>query len=126
MKIKILIFATLLLLFVGCSRNQAEVTIPQNTSGNYVGIFERNGTSSNVQLNLNNGTFNGQSTTQKFPALCNGTYLIVGNVITFDSKCAWTADFDWTLILNGDWNYIMNGKILTLTKLNGDKYILTQ
>ena len=126
MKSKILIIVTLLFVLISCSKNVAEAEIPQNTNGNFIGIFERNGVTSNVQLNLTSGTFNGQSTTQKFPALCNGTYIITSNTITFEDKCVWTAEFDWTLILNGEWNYVMNGNILTLTKANGDKYVLTQ
>ena len=125
MKTKIFFFLTLLIITISCNKSE-EVTISPNTNGNYTGIFERNGNSSNVQLNLINGSFNGQSAIQKFPALCNGTYLISGNTITFDSNCAWTADFDWTLILNGQWNYNMNGNLLILTKSNGDKYTLTQ
>jgi hypothetical protein len=74
----------------------------------------------------NNGTFNGQSVVAKFPALCNGTYLIAGYTITFEDKCVWTAEFDWTLVLSGAWNYNLNGNILTLVKSNGDKYTLTQ
>ncbi len=126
MKSKILIIVTLLFVLISCSKNDAEAEIPQNTNGNFIGIFERNGVTSNVQLNLTSGTFNGQSTTQKFPALCNGTYIITSNTITFEDKCVWAAEFDWTLILNGEWNYVMNGNILTLTKANGDKYVLTQ
>jgi hypothetical protein len=125
MKTKIFFFFTLLIIIVSCNKSE-EVIYSPNTNGNYTGIFERNGISSNVQLNLVNGSFNGQSVIQKFPALCNGTYLISCNTIAFDNNCAWTADFDWTLILNGEWNYNMNGNILLLTKSNGDKYILTQ
>lgn len=125
MKTKIFFFLTLLIITVGCNKSE-EVMISPNTNGNYTGFFERNGVSSNVQLNLVNGSFNGQSVIEKFPALCTGTYLISGNTITFDSNCMWTADFDWTLILNGEWNYNRNGNILKLTKSNGDKYTLTQ
>ena len=126
MKSKILIFVTLLVVLISCDRNDAEVSIPQNINGNYIGIFERNGVSSNVQLNLNSGTFYGQSSTQKFPALCNGTYSITSNTITFEDKCVWTAEFDWTLILGGQWNLNMIGNVLILKKSNGDKYTLTQ
>ena len=126
MKSKILIGVTLLFVLISCNKNDSEIAIPQITNGNYIGIFERNGVNSNVQLNLNSGTFNGQSTTQKFPALCNGTYSSTNNTINFEDTCVWTAEFDWTLILNGEWNYVVNGSVLTLTKANGDKYILTQ
>ncbi len=111
---------------LSCSKNETEVSIPTTTNGNYIGIFERNGITSNVQLNLINGAFDGQSTVQKFPAICSGTYIIAGNTMTFENGCAWIAEFDWTLILSGEWNYTMNGTTLTLTKSNGDKYTLTQ
>ena len=125
MKTKIFFFLISLITLVSCNKSEENI-ISTNTNGNYIGIFERNGVSSNVQLNLVDGSFNGQSAIQKFPALCNGTYLISGNTITFDSNCAWTADFDWTLILNGQWNFNRNGNVLILTKSNGDKYTLTQ
>ena len=126
MKAQFFLFITLLSSMLSCSKNETEVSIPTTTNGNYIGIFERNGITSNVQLNLNNGVFNGQSATDKFPALCSGTYLIAGNTITFENGCAWTAEFDWTLILTGEWNYTFNGTTLLLTKSNGDKYTLTQ
>ncbi|WP_396198547.1 hypothetical protein [Flavobacterium sp.] len=126
MRAKIFYFLILFNIIIGCSKSETEIAVPINTNGNYIGTFERNGISSNVQLNLNNGTFNGQSTVEKYPALCNGTYLIVNNTITFEDQCVWTAEFDWTLILNGEWNYNMNGNILTMIKSNGDKYTLTQ
>lgn len=125
MKTKLYLLLTLQIITVSCNKSE-EVLISPNTNGNYIGIFERNGISSNVQLNLVNGSFNGQSTIQKYPALCNGTYLISGNSITFDDNCPWTADFDWTLILDGDWNYNMNDNILILINSSGDKYTLTR
>jgi hypothetical protein len=126
MKAKKFIFLTLYCIIISCSKSETEVAVSINTNGNYIGTFERNGIISNVQLNLNNGAFNGQSIVDKFPALCNGTYIMTSNTITFEDNCVWTADFDWTLILNGEWNFAMNGTILTLIKSNGDKYILTQ
>ncbi len=126
MKVKIFLFTTLLSIMLSCNKNETEVSIPTTTNGNYIGIFERNGITSNVQLNLINGAFDGQSTVQKFPAICSGTYIIAGNTMTFENGCAWTAEFDWTLILSGEWNYTLNGTTLILTKSNGDKYTLTQ
>ena len=46
--------------------------------------------------------------------------------MTFENACVWTADFDWTLILWGDWTYTFNGNLLIMTKSNGDKYTLTK
>ncbi|MEP4780703.1 MAG: hypothetical protein ABJZ18_07005, partial [Algibacter sp.] len=88
--------------------------------------FVRGGNNSNVELTFNNGNWTGESEIVKFPALCNGTYSNSGNVITFENACPWTAEFDWTLILGGEWDYSLNGNSLILTKTNGDKYTLTK
>ena len=95
-------------------------------NGEYVGIFERNGNTSNVELNINNGIYSGESDIVKFPAICNGNYSVSSNLIMFQNECIWTAEFDWTLILSDEWNYDLNGNTLILTKSNGDKYTLTK
>ncbi|WP_241748736.1 META domain-containing protein [Aestuariibaculum suncheonense] len=95
-------------------------------NGEYIGIFERGENNSNVELIFNNGNWRGESEVVKFPALCNGTYSSSGNVITFENACPWTAEFDWSLILTGEWNYSLDGNSLILTKTNGDKYTLTK
>jgi len=124
MKTKIFFFLTLVITIVGC--NKDDDNTETNVDGNYIGVFERDGNTSDVELTFNNGTWNGASETEKFPALCNGTYSISGNAITFENTCPWTAEFDWTLILSGDWNYNLNGNTLVLIKTNGDKYTLTK
>ncbi len=124
MKAKILILFCLLIAIVGCHND--DDNIQTNINGDYVGIFERNGNISKVELTFNNGTFNGQSERVKFPGLCNGTYAISGNTITFANDCLWTAEFDWPLILSHKWDFNLNSNILTMTKSNGDKYTLTQ
>lgn len=124
MKTKIFLLLTLAITIIGCD-NDDDIT-ETNVDGNYIGVFERAGNTSDVELNLNNGTWTGESETEKFPALCNGNYSISENIITFENACAWTADFDWTLILNDEWSYNLNGNTLVLTKANGDKYTLTK
>jgi hypothetical protein len=44
----------------------------------------------------------------KYPALCRGTYAIIGDAIIFENECAWTAEFDWSLILSG--KYVLKVK----------------
>jgi hypothetical protein len=124
MKPKILILIGLIFVILSCNNDDEN---PQTEiNGEYVGIFERGGNNSNVELTFNNGNWTGESEIVKFPALCNGTYSNSGNVITFENACPWTAEFDWTLILGGEWNYSLNGNSLILTKTNGDKYTLTK
>lgn len=124
MKVKILVLLGLIIAIVGC--NKDDDNIKANINGDYVGFFERNGNTSNVKLTFNNGTFNGQSEIEKFPALCNGTYTISESKITFSNDCPWTAEFDWSLILSDKWDLNLNNNTLIMTKSNGDKYTLTQ
>ncbi len=124
MKVKILVLLGLIIAIVGC--NKDDDNIKDNINGDYVGFFERNGNTSNVKLTFNNGTFNGQSEIEKFPALCNGTYTISESKITFSNDCPWTAEFDWSLILSDKWDLNLNNNTLIMTKSNGDKYTLTQ
>lgn len=122
MKGQILIIFSFLIILFGC--NKRNENIQANISGNYIGSFERNGIKSKVELNFDNGMFHGESKFSKFPALCRGTYKTSGNTITFTNTCAWTLEFDWTLILSGDWNINLNDNLLILTKSNGDNYTL--
>lgn len=97
---------------------------PQLLEGKYSGTFTRGNESSNVQLVFENGKFEGSSEVTKFPAICNGTYQVSGNKIEFTNSCAWTAEFDWSLILAGSWTFLKTNNQLTMTHSNGDQYIL--
>lgn len=96
--------------------------------GQYEGIFERNGETANVKLNFSNGAFSGESPENPgiFPSICKGDYSILRNSIEFKNECIWTAHFDWTLILSGEWEYDLNKNTLILTEENGDRYRLTK
>lgn len=91
-----------------------------------MGIFVRNQQAAKVELSFDNGTYQGYSERYKFPALCRGTYTVSGSKITFANDCPWTAEFDWTLILSGEWDFKLTGNILILTSSGGDKYTLTR
>ncbi|WP_373059806.1 hypothetical protein [Zunongwangia sp. H14] len=95
-------------------------------SGKYSGIFKRGEETGNVELDFYNHKFKGQSEKIKFPALCEGAYVIEKDSVYFENSCFWTAEFDWTLILNGAWKYETTEEELVLTNKLGDQYILTQ
>ena len=122
MKAKLYIFFSILIGLAACNDENS----PTNINGEYVGTFERNGNTAEVELTFLNGGFSGESEINKYPAICNGTYTTSGNRITFVNGCAWTAEFDWTLILGGEWEFSVNTDVLTLNHSNGDKYILTK
>jgi hypothetical protein len=124
MKRSILIFIGLLSIAFACTSDYDEELI--NIEGNYIGTFERDGTSSNVSLSFMDGVYSGQSQLPKFPAICSGNYTNSSNSIEFLNLCFWTADFDWTLILKQNWSYTYDGEVLIMVKDNGDKYTLTK
>ena len=123
MKVKHLSFLVLLVAMLGCNQDEENL---QALDGAYRGIFVRDQQAVKVELSFDNGTYQGYSERYKFPALCRGTYTVLRNKITFANDCAWTAEFDWTLILSGDWNFDLTGSLLILTHANGDKYTLTR
>ena len=123
MKVKIIILLIGLITTIGCSNDD---NVQPNIEGQYVGTFQRNGNTSNVELSLDNGGFSGESEIVKFPAICNGIYSISNSTIAFENQCPWTAEFDWSLILSRTWNYSFTNNTLTLTNSTGDIYILTK
>ncbi|QLG45270.1 hypothetical protein [Costertonia aggregata] len=121
-KLHIVILGFVWMLVMGCSDSD---DANGDIQGAYFGTFERGSSVSNVELILNKGVYTGESETAKFPAICNrGEYSISSNQIVFTDTCIWTADFDWTLILGGSWEYRLANGNLTLRHPNGDLYSL--
>jgi len=115
-------------------QNATEIPI-----GIYSGTFQRQlafggGEIANVSITFSENTWTGQSDIAKYPALCHGTFSLDKSKIIFTNECAWTAEFDWSLILGGTYDFTLNGKQLVITKgYSGpstdtwtDKYILTK
>ncbi len=107
--------------------------------GIYSGTFQRQlatvgGEIAIVSITFSENTWTGQSDRTKYPALCHGTYGLEKSKIIFSNECVWTAEFDWSLILNGEYDFTLNGKQLLITKVYPgtttntftDKYILTK
>lgn len=124
------------LLFIGimaCSEDD-EPSI-ELAEGTYTGVFYRTSpnarwATSDVRLVLDDNQFSGSSSIPRYPAICEGTYeLISANAIQFTNTCAFTADFDWTFILDGDFSIRREGeKIIISRQYEGsvvDTYELT-
>lgn len=120
------ILFTLSILLATFSCTSEEEIIYSDIDGSYTGQFERNGNVSGVTLNFVSGEYNGTSVAKNYPAIGSGSYSVDGSVIHITDESFWTAEFDWTLILNEDWNYTLINNVLTMTKSNGDKYILNK
>lgn len=129
---KIFPLIILSILFVGCSTNNSSTEI---FDGTYIGSFSRisdtgQNPSAKVSITFNNGTFEGTSTINEYPAICNGTYEISDSDITFSNSCVFTADFDWTYILNGTYTYEVIDNEFRIRKVynfsSSDVYILNE
>lgn len=81
--------------------------------GEYTGNFSRKniqtneGSVSGIKISFSDETWTGESESEKYPALCRGTYVIENNKILFENQCAWTTEFDGSLILNGEYEFIL-------------------
>jgi hypothetical protein len=119
MKQTIIIFLPLLLLFGACKKSGNDTT-PTLVDGTYKGTYQRQGVPpgdiSQVTLTFGGGKFSGQSQYPKYPALCHGRYTIKGDKINFVNDCVWTADFDWTHILSGEFTVTKKGDSLELAR----------
>ncbi|OGX89427.1 hypothetical protein BEN47_07255 [Hymenobacter lapidarius] len=102
-----------LLLTTSCKKS---TPIP-NLDGTYSGTFQREpgGQISQVSLVFSGGEWSGTSQIPKYPALCSGTYKVTSNdKITFTNACIWTAEFDWTLILGGEYDLNTKGNTIEI------------
>ena len=113
---------SMLLLTTACTKTAPPAP---TLSGTYTGTFQRQdaagtGPVAPVSLTFSGGTWTGTSQQPKYPGLCNGTYRLTGsNEITFENACAWTADFDWTLILSKAYTLAMKDDEVKLSRKTG-------
>lgn len=134
---RICFIIALLLLFCGCNEDINEIeSIPD---GVYTGTYQREyaHTSptliSNITLAFTSGTWWGTSSTPRYPALCNGDFTIKNGIINFENQCVWTADFDWSFILSGEYSIAQNGDVIEfyrksrpeITPAFTDRFIIT-
>lgn len=111
----ILLFAC----FLSCSEdNSLESNFQQGT---FTGTFQRvqafgDGEIAHITLIFDGNEWSGSSDITKYPALCRGTYSIKGSTITFANECPWTAEFDWSLILSGDYELTKTGNKLEFSR----------
>jgi hypothetical protein len=135
---KISLIAIFSLTFNSCS-NDDNTNESQSLSGNYSGTFTveyLNGDtfSNSVSVNFgenNNYESSGNGNNNDFyPAGGKGSYEINNSEITFSDSNIWLANFDWNLILAGEYEYSKNGNELIIstnkTELGIYKYELTK
>ena len=130
---KKIIFILALISLLGCEK--VEQSNRQFENGTYIGTFQRsNNNTANITIIIDSNNWSGISNLEKYPALCNGTYSIIGDSILFTNDCVWTTEFDWSLILKGKYEFKEDGNTIEISKkyysegdvTDIDKYIITR
>ncbi|WP_143469343.1 hypothetical protein [Leeuwenhoekiella nanhaiensis] len=111
-----------------CADQDLDDSVP---AGEYSGTFEvtyPDGTThdSPVTVTFEAGkTYSATGNEDRYPAGGSGTYTITDNQFKFSDENFWTAEFDWGLILNGNYAYTYKNKQLRLTKGGKDSATYT-
>ena len=71
--------------------------------------------SGQTTIELKNGKYTCSGNSDRIPAGGSGTYSFDNGKITFNDENFWTANFDWNLILSGQYDYTFYGKKLKIT-----------
>jgi hypothetical protein len=100
---------------LGCKK---EAAIP---NGDYSGTFTRsspntNTVSSDVTLHISGKQFSGAFDMTNYPAICNGGIEFKGSKVTVSNACMFTANFDWSFIFGGDYDWRIVDKELIITR----------
>jgi len=131
---QILVLLGIVLFISACEKNKNDNNPSNDHSiyGRYAGTFYRTGMdSTSVQLSLlSDNKFEGTSSRPLYPAICSGHFTFDGNALAVNDTCTWTANFDWTLIFDGNYNVSFTGdNTVRIWRTSGsatDEYLLTK
>jgi hypothetical protein len=119
-----------IVLLMSCEKDDDSGKQQNLLTGIYKGTFSRSGMDTvDVSLTVFENRFEGQGGSTYYPAICRGSFSGNDHTITFQDSCAWPANFDWSLILNGRYEFSGDDKQVRIWKTNGgitDEYILTR
>jgi hypothetical protein len=130
-RLSFILLATASITLASCSNAFDPISDGDNVT--YMGTFFRGGplidpSPANVTLRFKDGKFEGTSSETNYPAICNGTYKVKGSTISFLNECFFPANFDWSFIVAGDFEYELKGDSLKMRRSyeggNYDQYML--
>jgi len=140
MKTNYLLKMTILLIALvlnACNSNNDDLS--NNLNGNYKGIFTVEYSDGTIFTNDVTVSFSGEKNyystgdgnhNDLYPSGGNGTYVKGISKIVFSDTNIWIANFDWNLILTGEYDYSMNGNELIISANKNNvgfyKYELTK
>jgi major membrane immunogen (membrane-anchored lipoprotein) len=126
---KYTLYILAIILFYGCTKSSSKIE-----NGTYTGTFTVQYTDGNpfgeedtlsrpVTIELKtNKKFECSGNSDKYPAGGSGKYKYTMDKINFEDENGWFADFDWNLILKGEYNYTKTGNNLKLYKQTTSGY----
>lgn len=111
---RILCFLAFGLILFACNKNDNNDNSGEDNrlAGRYRGTFSRSGMDT-VDVSFffrENNTYEGTGGPMNYPAICNGTFQRNGNDLAVNDLCPWTANFDWTLIFDGNYTIDFTGE----------------
>ena len=121
---KYLIIIASFFCLISCTEQEVR---PETLTGEYTGTFrvisENETTQANVSFEVKHSSFSGKSAQANHPAIGLGSLVVRGDELHFTNAQYWTADFDWNLILDGQYQFQYADKQLVFWKeRNGTKY----
>ncbi|ULQ56650.1 hypothetical protein KJS94_00375 [Flavihumibacter rivuli] len=125
MRIIAFLFVGLIAIASGCSKSDTSPAAVYN--GSYSGTFQRmnlpGAPIANITLSLNYPSFTGSSDISHYPAIGKGRFTLKNEALFFTNESPWTADFDWTLILDKAYIDQVKGDSLIFTKSYGNGWV---
>ncbi len=113
----------ILLLTTGCEKEK----VPENFNALYTGTFMRtyknaseDPATAQVTLNFTETAYSGSSNMGHYPDICKGKFTISQTKINATTECMFTAEFDWTLIFSGEYDYDLKGDSLRIWRTYPD------
>jgi len=111
-----ILLATLALLFSACSGDGSVSPIMEGTyAGTFTITLEDGQTQTgNVTFTFTGSSYSCVSQERYLPPNGAGAFRTMGRIIRIKDTSLHTAEFDWTLILNGDFSFTLDGSRLVL------------
>ena len=106
---------TLVILLSSCQKDDSNIIMDGTYKGTFTVTYRSGTQSGQTTLELKDGKFSCSGNSNRIPAGGSGTFSSDNKKITFNDENVWTADFDWNLILNGEYDYTFDGKKLMLS-----------
>ncbi|UKT62347.1 hypothetical protein [Pedobacter mucosus] len=119
MKTSIYLFLFTIAFLLSCKKSNSTIDIKD---GNYSGILKVTtnikpaATTYPIFISFNQGKFLINPDLTRKPVGGSGTYSTDNSIVSFIDTNVYTADFDWNLILTGEYDIDSSGDDLTLTK----------